>query len=150
VGQASACLVLTIFDSAKIKRRQPEQAAEKVAFSVIPSEARNPSSIETQEKRDSSAKNMPGNDDVMSFSATCEACPTRVGVEFSVTFRSSFGAPLLNLRTLKITNVEAAGFFGLRPIYAYRTVETVASTKVILPESGGEDQSVAQELKTLQ
>jgi len=49
-----------------------EEAAEKVLFSVIPSEARNPSSIETQEKRDSSAKTMPRNDGVLSFSATSE------------------------------------------------------------------------------
>jgi hypothetical protein len=48
--------------SKKFKTRQAEkaergeQAAEKVVYFVIPSEARNLSLIETQEKRDSSAR----------------------------------------------------------------------------------------------
>jgi hypothetical protein len=52
----------------------PEGAAEKVVYFVIPSEARNLSLIETQEKRDSSARSVPRNDKILSFSATCEFC----------------------------------------------------------------------------
>jgi len=33
VGQASACLVLIFAEMAEVKRRQAEQAAEKVGFS---------------------------------------------------------------------------------------------------------------------
>ena len=53
---------------------QASQVAEKVVYFVIPSEARNLSLIETQEKRDSSARSAPRNDKNMSFSASCSAC----------------------------------------------------------------------------
>src|SRR6266851_1122143 len=43
------------------------QAAEKVVYFVIPSEARNLSSISMQEKRDSSARSAPRNDKNLSF-----------------------------------------------------------------------------------
>jgi hypothetical protein len=49
------------------------QTAEKAVYFVIPSEARNLSSIETQRKRDSSARSVPRNDKIMSFTATCLA-----------------------------------------------------------------------------
>jgi hypothetical protein len=62
--------------SKKFKTRQAEQAAEKVVYFVIPSEARNLSLIKTQEKRDSSARSVPRNDKSLSFSAVCEAFPT--------------------------------------------------------------------------
>jgi hypothetical protein len=39
-----------------------KDAAEKMIYFVIPSEARNLSWIETQEKRDSSARSAPRND----------------------------------------------------------------------------------------
>jgi len=55
---------------------QAEQAAEKVVYFVIPSEARNLSLIKAQEKRDSSARSVPRNDKSLSFSAVCEAFPT--------------------------------------------------------------------------
>jgi hypothetical protein len=45
VGQASACLLLTSANPAKIKSRHTEQAAEKPGFGVILSEAKNLSSI---------------------------------------------------------------------------------------------------------
>jgi hypothetical protein len=41
--------------------------AESVIYFVIPSEARNLSLIETQEKRDSSARSVPRNDKMLSF-----------------------------------------------------------------------------------
>src|ERR1700680_1175248 len=41
---------------------------------VIPSEARNLSYVQTQEKRDSSARSAPRNDKNLSFSASCSAC----------------------------------------------------------------------------
>src|SRR4029077_20660975 len=50
-----------------------EQAAEKAVYFVIPSEARNLSSIETQGKRDSSARSVPRNDKLLGFSAVSEA-----------------------------------------------------------------------------
>src|SRR5260370_35768402 len=50
-----------------------EQIAEKVVYFVIPSEARNLSSIETQGKRDSSARSVPRNDKLLGFSAACES-----------------------------------------------------------------------------
>jgi len=59
-----------------------KEAAEKFLFSVIPSEARNPSSIETQEKRDSSARSMPRNDGVSSFSATCKAALILIALRY--------------------------------------------------------------------
>jgi hypothetical protein len=44
---------------------QASQAAEKVSTTVVPSEARNLSMLQTQEKeRDSSAKNTPRNDKI--------------------------------------------------------------------------------------
>jgi len=49
------------------------QAGEEVIYFVIPSEARNLSSIETQTKRDSSARSVPRNDKIVSLSADCEA-----------------------------------------------------------------------------
>src|SRR4029077_6544610 len=49
-----------------------EQAAEKAVYFVIPSEARNLSSIETQGKRDSSARRVPRNDKLLGFSAASE------------------------------------------------------------------------------
>jgi hypothetical protein len=49
-----------------------EQAAKKVIYVVIPSEARNLSSIETQGKRDSSARSVPRNDKLLGFSAASE------------------------------------------------------------------------------
>jgi hypothetical protein len=42
---------------------------EKVAYGVIPSEARNLSLFKTQEKRDSSARSVPRNDIVLNFPA---------------------------------------------------------------------------------
>jgi hypothetical protein len=45
---------------------------EKVPLIVIPNEVRNLSVHETQEKRDSSARGVPRNDSVSSFSATCQ------------------------------------------------------------------------------
>ena len=50
-----------------------EQAAKKVIYVVIPSEARNLSSIETQGKRGSSARSVPRNDKLLGFSATSKA-----------------------------------------------------------------------------
>jgi hypothetical protein len=44
---------------------------EKVSYFVIPSEARNLSRIETQRKRDSSARCAPRNDKIAIFSAAC-------------------------------------------------------------------------------
>jgi hypothetical protein len=41
VGRALACLVLNFVGPAEVKSRQAEQAAEKVAYFVILSEARN-------------------------------------------------------------------------------------------------------------
>jgi hypothetical protein len=38
---------------------QVSQALEKVVYFVIPNEARNLSMVETQEKRDSSARSLP-------------------------------------------------------------------------------------------
>jgi hypothetical protein len=52
-------------------QRQPSQAAVKVVYFVIPSEARKLSLIGTQEKRDSSARSVPRNDRMLSFSAGC-------------------------------------------------------------------------------
>jgi hypothetical protein len=49
------------------------QAAEKVVYFVISSEARNLSLLESQEKRDSSARSAPRNDKNVSFSAACLA-----------------------------------------------------------------------------
>src|ERR1700687_727111 len=45
------------------------QAAEKVALIVIPNEVRNLSLFESREERDSSARSVPRNDNVLSFSA---------------------------------------------------------------------------------
>jgi hypothetical protein len=53
------------------------RGAEKMAFSVIPSEARNPSSMETQEKEGFLGKNMPRNDGRLSFSAASSAATSR-------------------------------------------------------------------------
>src|ERR1700688_4886736 len=59
----------------------PLRAAEKAPLVVIPTEVRNLSVFETQEKRDSSARSVPRftvnvhrerNDNVLSFSATCK------------------------------------------------------------------------------
>jgi hypothetical protein len=50
------------------------QAGEKEAYFVIPSEARNLSLIEAQKKRDSSARSVPRNDKLFSFSARRSAC----------------------------------------------------------------------------
>jgi hypothetical protein len=50
-------------------KTRAKQAAEKVVYFVIPSEARNLSLIETQEKRDSSAQGAPRYDKNVSFSA---------------------------------------------------------------------------------
>ena len=50
---------------------QALQAAEKRIYFAIPREARNLSLIETQEKRDSSARGAPRNDKYLSFSAAC-------------------------------------------------------------------------------
>ncbi len=49
------------------------QLAEKVVYFVIPSEARNLSLIETQEKRDSSARSAPRNDKIANCSASRSA-----------------------------------------------------------------------------
>jgi molybdate transport system substrate-binding protein len=51
----------------------PLQAAKKVLFAVIPNEVRNLSLSKTQEKRDSSARNVPRNDIVICFFASCLA-----------------------------------------------------------------------------
>jgi hypothetical protein len=51
----------------KIKPQHAEQVAEKVPLTVIPNEARNLSVFETQEKRDSSARSAPRNDNVIEF-----------------------------------------------------------------------------------
>src|SRR6202171_4378505 len=61
---------------AKRKSARTEQVAEKVSLVVIPNEVRNPSVLETQEKRDSSARSVPRNDNVLSFSA-----PVKAGME---------------------------------------------------------------------
>jgi hypothetical protein len=53
---------------------QALQAAEKVFYFGIPSEARNLSVLECQRKRDSSARSAPRNDKIFSFSASCLAC----------------------------------------------------------------------------
>jgi hypothetical protein len=50
-----------------------KQVAAKVAYSVIPSEARNPSLFKPQEKRDSSARSVPRNDNILSYSGACKA-----------------------------------------------------------------------------
>jgi hypothetical protein len=47
---------------------QVEQISEKAVHFVIPSEARNLSSIETREKRDSSARSVPQDDNNFSLS----------------------------------------------------------------------------------
>jgi hypothetical protein len=51
-----------IFSRHATKRPATAQAAEKVIYFVIPSEARNLSWIETKEKRDFSARSAPRND----------------------------------------------------------------------------------------
>jgi hypothetical protein len=48
---------------------QASEAAEKVVYFVIPSEARNLSSIEAQETKDASARSARWNDKIVSFSA---------------------------------------------------------------------------------
>jgi hypothetical protein len=55
---------------------QAEQVAEKEVCFFIPIEARNLSLIETQEKRDPSARSVPRNDKNAVFFAACEACAT--------------------------------------------------------------------------
>jgi hypothetical protein len=59
------------FARLKSKPNRLEQAAEKVVYFVIPSEARNLSLMKAQEKRDSSARGVPRNDKSLSFSAAC-------------------------------------------------------------------------------
>jgi hypothetical protein len=59
--------------------RLPSQLAKKVVYFVIPSEARNLSLIETQDKRDSSARGAPRNNKIVSFSAACSGeCSVRI------------------------------------------------------------------------
>ena len=48
-----------------------QQLSETAPHFVIPSESRNLSSIESQRKRDSSARGVPRNDKMLSFSAAC-------------------------------------------------------------------------------
>ena len=58
----------------KVLVAQASQAAEEVVYFVIPSEARNLSALESQRKRDSSARSMPRNDKIVIFSAASSAC----------------------------------------------------------------------------
>ena|ERR1700682_4357489 len=75
---------------AKRKSARTEQVAEKVSLVVIPNEVRNPSVLETQEKRDSSARSVPRNDNVLSFSATCEVCATKtIDLQSSKSWRNT-------------------------------------------------------------
>jgi hypothetical protein len=60
-----------------VREAQAEEAAEKVGYFVIPSEARNLSWIGTQQKRDSSARSAPRNDKIVQFSACCSPGATR-------------------------------------------------------------------------
>jgi hypothetical protein len=55
-----------------------KQAAGKVVYFVIPSEARNLSLLETQEKRDSSARSVPRNDKFVGLSAACKAATHKI------------------------------------------------------------------------
>jgi hypothetical protein len=55
-----------------------KQAGEKVVYFVIPSEARNLSLLETQEKRYSSARSVPHNDKIVGFSAACKAATHKI------------------------------------------------------------------------
>jgi hypothetical protein len=60
---------------------------KKVIYFVIPNEVRNLSFVETQEKRDSSARSAPRNDKNFRFSMACEACAAsdQNGISSSVT-----------------------------------------------------------------
>jgi hypothetical protein len=51
-----------------------DRLAEKHLLTVIPNGVRNPSVLQIQERRDSSAKRLPRNDGDLSFSAGCKAC----------------------------------------------------------------------------
>jgi iron complex transport system substrate-binding protein len=53
--------------------KTPRQVADKAPSVVIPNEVRNLSAFETQEKRDSSTRSVPRNDNVLGFSASCPA-----------------------------------------------------------------------------
>jgi hypothetical protein len=73
------------------------QFAEKVHTVVIPNEVRNLSGFETQEKRDSSARSVPRNDNVLSFSASCSggcALGSRVGLKADATSIRVVAAPV--------------------------------------------------------
>jgi len=63
----------SVCEDSRFEESAAKQAAEKVDYGVIPSEARNPSLFITQEKRDSSANSVPRNDNILSFSAACKA-----------------------------------------------------------------------------
>jgi glutamate 5-kinase len=68
--EADVLVLLTDVDGLmQIGQPGSTQSAKKISHDVIPSEARNPSSIEIQEKRDSSARSVPRNDDILSLSA---------------------------------------------------------------------------------
>jgi hypothetical protein len=58
------------FGTCKHETPKAEQAAEKVRYFVIPSEARNLSVIKCQRKRDSSARSAPRNDRNFNFYAS--------------------------------------------------------------------------------
>ena len=60
----------------KAKPTQRKQAAEKMTYSVILSEAKNLSSIEVQENKQREILRFAQNDSVLSFSAACKACAT--------------------------------------------------------------------------
>jgi hypothetical protein len=56
----------------------PEEAAEKSIYFVIPNEVRNLSWVQTQEKRDSSAKGAPRNDKIRVFRGLFSRAVTRL------------------------------------------------------------------------
>jgi hypothetical protein len=69
-------------EKSSVEQSAAKQVAEKVPLIVIPNEVRNLSPLDTQEKRDSSARGVPRftvnvhrerNDDLFVFSATCKA-----------------------------------------------------------------------------
>jgi hypothetical protein len=78
LGASSSCRhtcqsrTVGVTDCRRSPVKQAKQGAEKVVYFVIPSEARNLSAILIGEKRDSSARSVPRNDKMLSFSETCK------------------------------------------------------------------------------
>jgi hypothetical protein len=68
--------LLQFSSSSKPKTRQAEPAAEKMIYFVIPSEARNRSSIQAQEKKERFLTSLGMTKKVGAFPASSEACPT--------------------------------------------------------------------------